>query len=418
MGTFNAAEIQALLYEEVDPEVREAFEQATVFINRLKKGKPKFTNSRGCRISTRVRRNPAIAWYTGGGVYPVGGTPRYIDMRVFYANYVIAGAITKEALDLGNRNAMLDVLSTRIKDDTQTLLKELEQQCWENGDGTKGVVSSAVTGAAGTITFTTPFGARRIFEGGIYNAYAPDGTPRVAGTTDMVLASKVESTGVGTFDSVATDILAGDVVTWKGSFNRAIHGIPYHVNNDSGFYQGQSRGTYPQLKATVFDANSAAISVSIVDRTIALNKYRIGTDKNWKNNFTIWTSPCQYQSYKQLGYSLIRFSGPGSTMDGTFKDIAHAGLDWEEIVDLPDDELYGLRMESINWYELDAMSILKEDSLTLRYVPAFSSAGAGSFKSELVYYIGGSGDIGCGDPRWNFKIDNLSTTNLPTGMAA
>lgn len=415
MGVSTAEVIQSLLEEYVSPEVPQLYELSRPFIKRLAKGKPKETNTRGARLATKIRRNPQMTWYdSNGGTYPSAGTATYIDMRVFFASCVIAGGFTKQTLDLNKGKVLVNFVKQRVADDLETLGKEGEQQCWENGDGTKAIVTS-VSGV--NVTCTSPFGATRLLEGGQYAFYAPDGTQRTGGSVTVSTLSSIDGTNlIATFDQVPNNIQANDIITWVGAYRKAIHGVPYHVNNDTGQYQGQSRGTYRNLRATVYDNESAAISVSSIDRARALNKYKVGSDTK-NNDFVLWAPPAQEQAYLELGYGLLRFMG--GQFDGSFKDGAkHAGMNWEVANDIADNEIYGLRMKSLEWYELEAMAILKDDGLTMRQVPAFTSAGVGSYKAEVVYYLGMSGDIGSPDPRQNFKIKNIAIPTNANRLAA
>jgi hypothetical protein len=142
-----------------------------------------------------------------------------------------------------------------------------------------------------------------------------------------------------------------------------------------------------------------------------------------QDDFQLWSAPCQWRAYMQTGYAFIRFAGTGDQGGGTYNGtyaggVKHGNTTWNKPVDCPDDTIYGLRMDDMRWYELEKMQVLKDDGLTMRLIPDFAGTIGGAYKAGLVYYIGGSGDIGCQDPRKHFSIINLSTTNQATRILA
>lgn len=411
--------IQFLVREYIVPGVNKLYEQTTPFIKRLKKGKTLETNSRGARIMNLVRANPSIQWTDyNGGLFPAAGSPEYFDMRVYWTALCISSGFTYASLLLKDANAVTDYIEGQLKQDMETIMKELEQACWEDNLGIKAIVS----GISGTnITMAAPFGATRLLDGGLYNFYGPDGTARTGGAvTDAKLTSSVGPTGVATFVSVPNNIQIGDYVTWKGSYGRAIHGIPYHVSAGSGFYQGQPRALYrKQLTATEYDLAGKMLSVSAIDQAITQNRYKMGTDLK-KKSFEIWSAPSEAFRYNSIGYSFLRsVVGGTKSFNGTYPEAPKHGVcDWNEAVDIPDDRVYGLTMDSLNIFELEKLGVIDPDSQTMRLIPAFDNTGQGTFKSAVQVIMGWAGDIGSVDPRPNWVITNCGITNIPTRMAS
>lgn len=419
-GALNLEAIQVLVEEYVVPGLNKLYEQATPFWKRLKRGQTMETNSRGARIMNLVTANAQIKWMTmNGDIYPAAGSPDYFDMRVYWTAIAISSGFTYASLMLKKAGALTDYVKNQLDQDMKTVMKEIEMACWESGEGIKAIVSG-ISGT--TITFAAPFGATRLLKNGLYNFFGPDGTARTGGgVTNARLSSVgVGSTGQATFASVPNNIQIGDFCTWVDSFGKAIHGVPYHVSADSGFYQGQSRGTYrKELTATEFDLQNAMLSVNAIDKAITLNRYKMGTDLD-KKSFEIWSAPAQRYRYNSIGYSFLRSQvGSTASFNGTYPEAPkHGNCTWNESVDIPDDKVYGLTMDSLKVYMLEELGVIKPDSQTMRLIPAFDNTGTGSYKSSVQVIMGAAFDIGSVDPRPNWVIENCGTTNLPTRMSA
>lgn len=419
MGDFNVAEAEVIMLEIVDSEIAKVFEEEAILWNLIDKGESKYTNSRGVRLVTHVEPNPGMSWYQEGGALPVGGTSRKVDMRVFYTRFAISGTLTGDAIDTTSHDSMLEGLSSRIKEDTTTGIKEFSQQLYEDGKGIKATISAVTTGAAGTATAgTDAYGSRRILKGGLYNFYSSAGVQRTAGVSTSTVTANNIGTGVITFDSVPTDASASsDVIVYAGSYNKAIHGLPYHVNDDTGLYQGQSRATYPKLKAVVIDASSADLSVSLLDKLEMRTLYRTGASVS-TDDFLMISSPTQVHAYKSLGYNLKRFMA-NDKFDGGYKTVEHNGHAWLMDIDCSDKDIYFLRTKTWAKYQVRPFGLLREDGKVLHMIPNVTSTSSNantSFAERYTYYIGGKCDIGCKMPQMNARLKNLSTTNLATGI--
>lgn len=425
MADFNVAEAEVLMLEVVDPDVRKHFEESQVGFKLIPQGKSKFTNTRGVRLVGQVEPNPGMSFYGEGEMYATANTSKKIAMRVFFTRFSMARTLTGDAIDTTSRESLLNALSSGIKEDTATSTKEFNRQFY--GDGTGAVASVTGVGSSPTITFastgsnSTPFGARKVLLRGRYNFIDPaTGSIRVTGNASgiSIPSSRTLSTGNVTFDAVASDVAAGDLLVYENSYNRSIHGLAYHVNNDTGAYQGQSRADYEALRATVIDAAISTVaqplSVAILDKAEYESIYRTGSaDK--ADDLTILSSPTQVAAYKLLGYNLVRYDGPNAKFDAGLQVNSHNGHPWVIDVDCPNDRIYLLRKETFGKFELKPFGIMKEGGQVLRPIQSYTTGAVGGYFDKFVYYLGGKMDIGCYEPHKNILIKNLDTTNLPTG---
>jgi hypothetical protein len=424
MADFNVAEAEVLMLEIVDPDVKKQFEESAKAIKLVPQGKAKFTNSRGVRLVSQVEPNPGMAWFGEGEQYATANTSKKIAMRVFFTRYAIARSLTGDAIDTTSRESLLNALSSGIREDTDTAMKEFNRQFYGTGTG----AIATVTSVSGTsVTFgssgsnTTSYGARKILLRGEYNFINPStGAIRVgSGTGVSVPSSRTLSTGVVVFDAVASDVAAGDLLVWKNSYNRSIHGLDYHVNNDTGSYQGQSRADYEALRAVVIDAAVSSVnqplSVALLDRAELESVYRTGSDGS-VDDLTIISSPTQVAAYKLLGYNLVRYDGPNAKFDAGLNVTSHNGHPWVVDVDCPNDAIYIIRKNTFGKFEVKPFGIMKEGGQVLRPVHSFNSSAVGGYFDKFIYYIGGKMDVGCYEPFKNIKIKNLDVTNLPQGL--
>lgn len=425
---FNIAEAEVLMLEIVSKRINQVFEEAAILWNLLQKGEAQFTNSRGVRLVTYVEPNPGMTWFSEGAILAAPNTSVQIDMRVFFTRFVISGGFTGDALDLTDQESLAKAMSYRMTQDTKTGLKEFNQACYEDGSGKKATVT-AVSNTQATFGYTdgsggsgSPFGARRLLKRGSYEFYDPaTGTRRQlnGGATSAKITAKSNTTGVVTFDtdldSGADPVVAGDIAVLTGSYQKVLHGLPYHINDDTGFYQGQSRSTYPQLKAPVIDAGHNFLSVSLMDKMIYQTLYRTGADTD-TSDFIVISSMTQHHRYNSLGYNLRRYTS-GQTFDGSAKDVAHKGLSWKQDTDCGDKDVYFLRTAAWGRYEVSPFEPLKKDGNVLRMNPAFSSStGDGSWADKYTYHMVYKGELGCTHPEWNARIKNLGTTGYATGL--
>jgi len=427
MGDFNVSEAEVLMLEIVDKDIGKVFEESAIFYNLIGEGEAKFTNSRGVRLVTHVQPNPGMGWYSEGGILPIGNTSRKVDMRVFFTRFAIAGTLTGDAIDTTSRESLLEGLSSRLQEDTTTGIKEFNQQAYQNGNAAKAVVdisTAQVTNGDGTITttFLVPYGPRQLLERGLYQVFRPS-TGAQVGSGSHVLNSVSNSARTATFDSTfPTSCATNDVIVTSGSYLKGIHGLPYHTNNDTGLYQGQSRATYNKLQAPVIDASGAALTVSLLSKMEFQTLYRTGADKD-TSDFTILSSPTQAHAYQLMGYTLKRFTGGDTKFDGGFRTIEHNGHPWVIDTDCADNDLYMLRRKVWGKYQVRPFGVLKQNGQVLNMLPAITTSGsltgpiaAGSFAEKYVFFLGGKFDFGCKLPHMNARLKNLDRSNLATGL--
>lgn len=235
MAQVDLAVLEAVTRERVEPTVHQYVNLSCLALDEIVESDGENvaeTNLRGVRIAAQFQINPGFGYIAEGGVLPTPGTPIYKDMRVFFTRLLHGGRFTGDALEqMGKSEDMLiGGITDRFAQDADAIRKEVNQQLFEDGKGTKAIVETVTsTGANGVLKMALPFGLYRLFKGGKYALVNPaTGLYRLNGGSSafaMYMVSRVGgATRSVTFDTVPSDAVAGDLVVWFGSYQKGIHG--------------------------------------------------------------------------------------------------------------------------------------------------------------------------------------------------
>lgn len=429
MAAFDTTELQKVIREVLDPRVNDLLNRSAIFWNLIGQGKSRATNPRGVKTVSLATPNPSMLWFAEGGKYPAGGRRTFVPMTVTYRRYAIASRLNRDVLE-DTADKIISVLSDDVRDNTKQGMVEMNQQSYRDGSAVKGIVSASTSGASGTITFALPFRARQIQVEGRYNVYAGsvhDGyaVGDVIGSV-ITVASKVESTGVVTFDTVPANLAAGDIVTWEGSYGRGIHGLDFIVSNATTDYFGIDRSLYPQFRSIV-DSTGGSLSIAKLNKVLFQIKYLKGADSHRQrvDNLMMISSPTQANRYVNLGdptaagtsTTLRRNTSLRDPLDLGYQTYTFQGIQWVEDTDCPDDTLFLINRASIVKYEFKKFGIvsLVGTDNGIAPIPGFDSSGVGSYYDAGMYVMTWKGDLASPDPAQNIKFTNLDTSGLAVG---
>lgn len=428
----NNAELQTVLTEIVDPYIADLTNKAPVLYNLLEDGEEERVNSKGVRLTAKVRGNPSMNWFSEGGIYPEGGNTKRINMYVNYSRFAIATRLTRDVLEQSTSQTIVNILTDSVKDDTASALKEFNQQSYGDGIGTKMTVLSV---AGSTITAKGVYGSTQLIVTGKYSIYA--GSARAGVIVGQKLGdvelTALPSKTTATFASLAVPatlthaLVDGDVLTYKNSYGLSIHGLDYHISSGTGDYQGSSRDTYSELRAYEFDAAGNALTVAMLNRLIFQAKYLRGNNKV-DDSYIIISSPAQAHRY--IGMADVSASGANRTTitampDGKKLDLGYttysfAGLRWIEDTDAPDNKLYVIKRSLLKRYVFKKLGLveLTGSANGIAPIPSFDSDGVGSYRDAGMYVMTAKFDFGSPDPAMlGMKITNLSTTGVATATS-
>jgi hypothetical protein len=409
---YTTEDTKVLMKEVFDPRVRMYFNYVARAWRLIPDGDAKNMNARGAEFSAKVEGNPDGTYYPEGGRLPVGDGGKNIRLVILYTAFAHAGKLTGLAIRSDSKDAMTDALQDRIEDDMKMSIKLLSEDMWQDGKGTKATVLTGGS-ALNVVRMTAPLGARLIRPRGKYDVVEPV-TATVRNAAPLHCKSVNQATGDVTWNVGETvTVVAGDVVVPSGSFGLAIHGFPYHVDDQNTIWQGKLRSDFPsQLKSLVYDAATAALSVALLDSMEAKQTYVVGLE-NSLGKITYMSSVSQVQAYRSLGYNAANnvvkvFAGTDKVLDFGYEKVTHNGHDWFIDNDCRDTDLYMVRLETFQKYFITPLTILSTDGNTVRILPDVDANGDMSFVDQYVYHHIMEGDVGNDNPQANMRIKNLA----------
>lgn len=412
MGTFQIPDLEPLLPELVETVVTPLFEQETNLYMQFLEGEGQDINGRGKRITDYISPNESGNFFAEAGTYAVPGKEEFAEMRVYPTRSSFGLEWSGDVLDSWKTAAdVIDGMSDKLSRATTAYKKFLQRYIF--GDGTGALGTIATGGVAGAvITFSTLFsdgstkGASYIKKRQRVAWFTAAGAAKVATNPVSTVVSKTSS--VVTFDVVPSDpLVATDIAVPEGSFNKAFHGLKSLISSANTMLQGLLRGTLPQLKSQEINANGANITVALVSKTKAAQKYLAAQDAA---NITMLSSIAQKNLYERQGYNLIR-TQQGQKFTGEVTGVGHLGSDWQDVTDCDEDRLYLYGKTAIKRYELKKFGFYNYDGQN------FVRKGIGGANSDAITgWLGVKTELGILNPQECAVIKNLSITDAPTAV--
>lgn len=424
----NNAELAVVLKEVIDPEIIDQVERTPTLYKLIPKGGQSMnarggntgvdgaTNQDGIFMYAKYEPNPSLGWFSEGGKYPAGAASKRVKFSAGYKRIAITSRLTRDVLEGADKSAIINVVTEEITDDTKSVLKEISQQLYGDGTGTKALVQSA-TEAAGktTVTFKAPFGSTHLLNRGNYDFYSG----ATAAAENKVLESIPSKTTAVFTGEFADDLSEGDKVTFAGSHNKCISGLSYHVSDEAGDYQNIDRDDYPSFKAYVLDAETEGISVGMLYKAIFQARYA-RRNNLLDGDYVMLSAPTQTHAYALLGDVSSAIQGNtglnsmpnNGTLDYGFRTFKFAGLTWIEDTDCPPDVLYIINFNKFKIHEFKPLSKVFEGNGFMP-VPGFTDGGVGSYTDNVLYTMTWKGQMVSKDPQMaGVKIKNLATAGL------
>lgn len=452
----NNTELSVVLEEINMKQVADTVNRAAVLKNLLPSATGEI-NARGVNVYAKTSSNYAMKWFAEGGTYPVGGNSARVKMTASYKRLAISSQMTRDVLEGADKRAIINVISEEVTDDTITATQELSQQLYGDGSGVKGIVDSyssldvtfqtaydvlVADGATAQLaTNAQQYGASLLKPNGRYNFVSADaatdrgsgggtqtvaiGTVLTAAATSNVCTLASISGNVGTFDAVPDDnyrLVDGDMIVYEGSYGLAVNGLDYHISSGTGTYQNVSRNTYSGLRCYVLNAANSALTVAFLYKLIFQAKYLRNQDI-LDEQYIMLSAPTQVHQYALLanistagvsGNTNLNVMPDGKKLDYGFRSFEFAGLTWIEDPHCPPQNIYIILPSKFKIHEFKSLSAvpLGGDS-GFAPVPAFTSAGVGSYTDNAVYTMTWKGNLVTNDPaKAGLKLSNLATSGL------
>jgi hypothetical protein len=422
----NNQELSVVLKEVIDPEIIDQVERTPTLYKLIPKGGQSMnarggvdaSNKDGIFMYAKYEPNPSLGWFDEGGKYPAGAASRRVKFSAGYKRIAITSRLTRDVLEGADKSAIINVVTEEITDDTKSVLKEISQQLYGNGTGAKAIVVSAVLDGSDTVvTFKAPFGSTHLLNRGFYD-FVSTGVD----VTAELKSIPTKTTAVFAGD-ITGDIAEGQKVVFKGSFNKCISGLEYHVSDEGGDYQNIDRNDYPSFKAYVLDAEGEGISVAMLYKAIFQARYA-RRNNLLEGDYVMLSAPTQTHAYALLGDVSTAIQGNtglnsmpnNGSLDYGFRSFKFAGLTWIEDTDCPPDVLYIINFSKFKIHEFKPLSKVFEGNGFLP-VPSFTesdySTGGGSYTDNVLYTMTWKGQLVSKDPQMaGVRIKNLATAGL------
>ena len=426
MAEVNLQVLEAVARERVEPKVHQYVNLSAIALSEILEDDGENvaeTNLRGVRIAAQFQINAGFGYGAEFDILPEAGAPTYKDMRVFFSRLFHGGRFTGDALtQMGKSEDMLiGGITDRFAQDADAIRKEVNQQLYEDGKGTKATVETVTsTGANGVLKMALPFGIHRLFKGGKYALVNPaTGLYRTSGGGSPVAMKMVSRVGgttrTVTFDVVATDAVAGDLLVYFNSYQKAIHGFEYHVNNGNVEYQGLDKTLNDELKSTIVDG-SAGLSWALFDLLEAQLLYVKGGDYDM-SGYCYLMSPAQYTNYKRLGDGLRRLVDKVESLDFGIKGVMHNGHMFKVDPDARDTKIWYLDKRQFRKYQFKPLGLYQIQG---KYMMPVLSSQSGTtdiaYRDGVQYWHEWKFDVGGWMPNCQAAIDSLPApgTTLPS----
>lgn len=457
----NNAELSVVLEEINVKQVADTVNRAAV-LKRLLPQETGDINGRGVNVFAKVTSNYAMKWFAEGGAYPVGGNSTRVKMTANFARLAISSQLTRDVLEGADKKAIINVISEEMTDDTITATQELSQQLYGNASGAKAVVASVaslnVTFRVGvgdltpdTANHADTYGTYLLKKNGRYNFISSDASAdrdttggvntvavgtvlTIAATSNVATCTGITSGSVAAFDAVPDNLYTlqdGDLIVYEGSYGISVNGLDYHIDSGTGTYQNVSRNTYSGLRCYVLNAANSALTVAMLYKIIFQAKFLRGQDI-MDENYVILSAPTQVHQYALLadistaGYNgstaktSLNVMPDAKKLDYGFTMFEFAGLKWVEDPHAPAHQLYIILPSKFKIHEFKPLGAvpLGGDS-GFAPVPAFTSAGVGSYTDNAVYSMTWKGQLVTNDPqKAGLKITNLASSGLAVPTAS
>lgn len=376
---FSNAEV--FIRQMVETEVPQQYQDEALFIKQFVEKKPgQWVNQKGLQITSDFAPDSSVTNISAGGAFPAGGINSYANMYVNYVRQV--GAIefdwdTWNDMSKGKDSAVVSV-SDKIKRVNSAQFREMEEQAWGDGTGTKAVVASG-SGTSYTLTTTettgvmSSKGAQFLYPNRAYDRYSSTGTLLQSNNTVTAVAKKGTSPTATVANTISGSVSSGDVLVHTGGYNKAARGIPYLLGNGSTLKQGLLMSSYPELSSPLEDLNGAVLQPSTILRLINKIKYRRGVQAG--GGRMIVGSVAMVEAYNRSGFNFIRLN-MGDTYDGVVQNSKAAGEKLMEVTTCDEGTLAVIDPSVIYRIEKMPYGFFNPDGLTWRQKQGTNGTGA------------------------------------------
>lgn len=427
---YDTTEASNVMREILSPDIAVAYEQEAFTWNLFPDGQADFVHDLGAFWVVDLDPNPSRGAITSTNILPKGSRGSKKRHKVTYISYAMARSVEGKVIHTTKRQSLISGLGPLIAEDTRAFFKSLNIHVNGDGSGALATVEIAPTTTA-SMTMTKPRGTYHLLRRGLYNIVDPaDGTKRTmtiggVAKSEFYCVNRKWTTRVADFgddeadaaaDTItATTIVAGDIVVEVDSWGAMFHGIPNHLNNDSGTYQNLSRATYAdRLIPFVKDLNNGPLTQAAMDIVESEVIYKKGRNHSLAGYF--WKmSSAMCQALRAMGYNtdtkvVKQFAGMDKTFDPGWTTIEFNGRPVVIENDMAFSDLEFLNRPSFQKFMAKTPGVLNDHGQSF-----FMQVDQATARRKYVYdyFLTVFGDLGNKDILSNGRIKGADTTDLP-----
>jgi hypothetical protein len=368
---------QAALRQLYAEEIKPFFEQETPGTNKIKDADEcEFLPAKGWKRSYLLAPPSGM---TRGGETMDFGTPNSFklgEMFIFPILYAFTGRITGRLLrNLKTKTALVKKLSEIMAFYTRAAAKDKEIGLFNDGSGTRAVVSSTGTkqitcATAGASTAHQTKGAVHVVDGENYNI--------INGSTGAVRGSiqvkNHTATVINTVAALPGGTTNGDYIVHVNAYRNHESGFAALISNASGVKQLVNTANVNDAKSPTIDLNGAALTVATMTKLKAMIKNRAG-GKDPQDSFIALT-PGMEELLTRTGHNIIRYGeNHGKTLDLTFDAFAVGNTMCLPLPDCDENRAYWVNGRNFRWYPSKPFGPFDDDGNIMRMVMGSSGYG-------------------------------------------
>jgi len=405
MAQANLTSLDATMKYKYGPSIEDLVNKKTLLLDRINQRKKKFPGklwvqpkmlATGGGIGARSGASPTL---------PTAGRTVQEELQATAKKLYARLDIDREAIIAGRKSEQVFIDSTKheIKAKADRFALDLNRQFYGNGGGSLGLVSSAVTGASGTIVVTAATWNQNYFmEGDRIQLYADNsGVPGalIGSSTVSTISSIAPSTRTLTFDSVDASAAAGQHIVLEGNANNELTGFASHIDDQSSTIHNINKTTYFRARGVYQDASSASVSVDLMNQlvqqmvsvSVEQPKMVITSPKQWRLISQLLENAKIYYAKDsdkgKFGFGALEYISPL----GVLPVYADRFCPQEKMYFVNPESFQFIQREDFGWFDEDG-SVLQRQATTDAY--------------EARY--GGYSELICMKDNSNGVLDNLA----------
>ena len=376
--------LDATMKYKYGPAINDLVKTKTLLLDRINARKKKFTGK--LFVEPKVLSiGGGIGARTGSGpTLPTAGRTIQSELQATAKKLYARLDIDREAMIAGRKSEQVFIDSTKheTKAKATRFALDLNRQLYGTGGGSLGVVSSAVTGASGTITLTEATWNQNFFmEGDILQLHADSsGEPGslIGASTKSTITIINPATRTITFDTVDASAAAGQHLCIEGNAGNELTGFAKHIDAQSGTVHAIDKTTYFRARGVYQDASNASVSVDIMNQLIEqmvnvsaeMPKMIMTSTRQWRLISQLLENGKVYYAKDsdkgKMGFGALEYISP----EGVIPVYADRFCPREKMYFINPESFDLIQREDFGWFDDDGKILLRQattDAYEARY---------------------------------------------------